>query len=374
MSADRRVDVLVAGLGPGGCAAALAAHAQGLGTLAVEARGPQGTRAQLILVRPGAQAALRQLGLPDITEGRRTTTIRQVENRLRAALTAAVTAAGAAPPPPQSPHFSLCWRTSVAALDVGNDHVQVTLRDETTGALRHLQARHLIDATGGRLEALGRPPREAAGPSHWVITAEYTQPPWFEGIVGVRDRSTQELCLLFPTWGRRGVIAYLDALPGPGGDGLLLAQRFEAIAASLGLGPPLHPATAVDVFQRTLRQPSSDRVVPIGDAVGTVDVLTGNGASTAMEDAVQAVQAVAAAQRAGTAAAEAALTRMANEQVFARHRRAIGRGRLILAVRPVLERAWPAATLPHVGRDDVGPPPLLWPAVRLVFGRRPQAL
>ena len=81
-----RVDVLVAGLGPGGCAAALAARAQGLSTLAVEAHGPQATRSQLVLVRPGAQAALRQLGLPDVTEGRRTTTIRHVETRLRAAL------------------------------------------------------------------------------------------------------------------------------------------------------------------------------------------------------------------------------------------------------------------------------------------------
>ena len=34
-----KVDVLVAGLGPGGCAAAMAAHAEGLTTLAVEGRG-----------------------------------------------------------------------------------------------------------------------------------------------------------------------------------------------------------------------------------------------------------------------------------------------------------------------------------------------
>jgi flavin-dependent dehydrogenase len=362
------VDVLVAGLGPGGSAAALAAHAEGLSTLAVEARGPEATRAQLILVRPGAQAALQHLGLHDITEGRRTTTIRHVENRLRAALTA--TAESKAP---DAAAFGLCWHTSVTALDVHHDHVRVTLRDEASGTQRQVKARHLIDATGGRLEALGRPERMRVGPSHWVITAEYAVPPWFEGIVGVRDRSTHELYLLFPTWGRRGVIAYLDSPPGPTGDGARLAQRFEGIAASLGLGAPLHPSWAVDVFQRALRQPSTDRVVPIGDAVGTVDVLSGNGASTAIEDAVHTVRAVAAAQRAGTAAAEAALTRQANEEVFARHRRAIRRGRLILAVRPILERAWPSAPLPDVGRSGVGVPPLLWPAVRFVFGRRPQA-
>ena len=43
-----RVDLLVAGLGPGGCAAALAARARALSTLAVEARGPEATRAQLV--------------------------------------------------------------------------------------------------------------------------------------------------------------------------------------------------------------------------------------------------------------------------------------------------------------------------------------
>ena len=52
----QEVDVLVAGLGPGGCVAALAAHAEGFSTLAVEARGPEATRPQLVLVRPGARA------------------------------------------------------------------------------------------------------------------------------------------------------------------------------------------------------------------------------------------------------------------------------------------------------------------------------
>jgi hypothetical protein len=60
-------------------------------------------------------------------------------------------------------------------------------------------------------------------------------------------------------------------------------------------------------------------------------------------------------------------------RIFARHRASARRGRLILAVRPILERAWPSAALPAIGRETVGPPPLLWPAVRFVFGRRPQA-
>lgn len=358
--------MLVAGLGPGGCTAALAARAQGLRTLAVEARGPEATRAQLILLRPGARAALQQLDLPDITEGRRTTTIRQVENRLRAELVTKLVHTA-----PSGPSFGLHWHTSVSDLDAGADHVRVSLRDETSGAVRQVLARHVIDGTGGRLEALGQPKRAAVGPSHWVITAEFAEPPWFEGIVGVRDKATHELCLLFPTWGRRGVIAYLDSPPGPGGDGERLAQRFETLAARLGLGPPLHPCWAVDVFQRQLRAPATGRVVPIGDAVGTVDVLTGNGASTAIEDGLHAAQALASAQRSSSPQADASATQRLHQALWTRHRRAIWRGRWILAVRPILERAWPAAPLEAVRRDQVGPPPLLWPTVRFVFGRRP---
>ena len=363
------VDLLVAGLGPGGCAAAVAARAAGLSTLAVEARGTQATRSQLVLVRPGAQAALRQLGLPDITEGRRTSTIRQVENRLRAA----VMAAASADPASAASALTLCWHTSVAGLDVGADRVLVSLRDELTGSTRTISARHVIDASGGRLESLGRPARVRAGPSHLVMTAEYAALPWFEGIVGVRDPATHELYLLFPTWGRRGVIAYFDSLPGPGIDGTLLAQRFAAIADRLGLGAPSHPVAAYDVYQRLLERPIRDRVLAIGDSVGTVDALLGAGMSNAIEDGVEAANAIAAARREASVVGEMAQVRAASERLYDRHRSSVRRGRLILAVRPILERAWPSAALPAIGRETPGPPPLLWPAVRFVFGRRPQA-
>lgn len=358
------VDLLVAGLGPGGCAAALAARAAGLRTLAVEARGPEATRAQLILLRPGAQAALQRLGLPDVTQGRRTTTIRHVENRLREALMAAADASAQA--------LQVRWHTGVSALQLGPESVQITVRDAHTGAEQVVSARHVIDATGGRLEALGRPARERAGPAHVVATAEYSVPPWFDGIVGVHDRRTHELCMLFPTWGRRGVIAYLDSHPGPGTDPARHVQRFQALADSLGLGEPQYPLTAVDVHQRALPHPTDDRVLPIGDSVGNVDVLWGAGASSAIEDGAEAALAIAEAQRSATPAAEQALTAAACRRIFARHRAIIRRGRIVLAVRPILERAWPAAALPQVRREDVGPPPLLWPAVRLAFGRRPQ--
>ena len=61
MTEVTEVDVLVAGLGPGGCMAALLAHRQGLSTLAVEARGPEASRMRLVLVRPRAQELLRQI-------------------------------------------------------------------------------------------------------------------------------------------------------------------------------------------------------------------------------------------------------------------------------------------------------------------------
>jgi flavin-dependent dehydrogenase len=366
----RQVDLLVAGLGPGGAAAALAARQLGLTTLAVEARGPEATRSQLILVRPGARAALARIGFADITEGRRTTTIRHVENRLRAAL-----GDGGA-----HPHFEHRWHTSVVALAEEEGRVRVRMRHEADGHEHEVLARHVVDATGGRLAVPGRAERERVGPSHWVVTAEFATPPWFEGIVGLSDRDSHELMMLFPTWGRRGVIAYLDGPPGTRADeaeGRALLQRFEAMAAGLGLKEPLYPPWAVDVVQRLLPGPAQGRVLPIGDAVGTVDVLTGNGMSTAIEDAVAAVYALAAAQAAASSAAspdaEAALTQAAHVAVYRRHRRAMWRGRFILALRPLFERVWPRAQFPQVQRQRAGPPPLLWAMVRFVFGKRPRA-
>ncbi len=362
-AAGDTVDLLIAGLGPGGCAAALAAQAAGLRTVAVEARGPEATRSQLVLVRPGAQAALRSIGLPDVTEGRRTSSIRQVENRLRDAVMAAAQA---------DPALTLHWHTSVSGLQVEADGVRLSLRDEASGAERQLRARHVIDASGGRLEALGRPVRERRGPRHWVIAAEYEIPPWFEGIVGVRDPAAQEMFLMFPTWGRRGVICYHDAPPGRELDATAFAQRFERAAAQLALGAPLQPVAAVDVVQRLLPRPSSDRVLPIGDALGTVDVLLGAGMSTAIEDGVDAARAIALAQRMATPAEELACTQRLAARLYARHRSSNRRGRWLLAVRPWIERAWPRADLEALHREQAGPPPLLWPAVRFLFGRRPR--
>lgn len=365
------VDVLVAGLGPGGCAAALAVHAQGLRAMAVEARGIEPTRSRLILVRPGAQQALARLGLPHLTEGRRTTTIEQVENGLRRALVATAEAAGTAQPPKAA--LDLCWHTRVSGVDVAPDRVQVTLTD-ADGQSRRVSARHLVDATGGRLEPLGRPPRVKAGRSHWVITAQYSTPPWFEGIVGVRDRSRHEVFLLFPTWGRKGVIAYCDAAPERCDDVEAFTRRFEAVAERLALGAPTQPVAAVDVYPRALLRPSPDRVVATGDSVGTVDVLWAAGLSNAIEDALDVAQGLAAAQREASIDAELARTRALSARLHARHRASIGHCRLLLAARPLLEHAWPSAVLPEVGRESFGPPPLLWPAIRFVFGRRPQAV
>ncbi len=358
----------MAGVGPGGCAAALAAAQAGLRTLAVDARGPEPLRSQLVLVRPGARRALDSLGLPDLTEGRRTTTIRQVETRLRAALAeAAARSEGTAAP------LQVHWHTGIVALQVGAERVLVSLRDEASGHTRQVSARHVVDASGGRLEALGRPARERAGPNHWVLIAEYGTPPWWgPGLVGVRDARRHDMYLLYPTWHRQTVIAYFDAHPGRAVNTQNLARCFDDIAAGLDLGPPLQPVVCVDVMQRRLMKPSRDRVLPIGDAVGTVDVLLGAGMSTAIEDGADVGHAVAAAQRAGSSAAEMALTRQASARILARHRRSMRHGRLLLWARPLVEWVWPKARLPEVDRSIPGPPPLLWPAVRFVYGRRPQ--
>jgi 2-polyprenyl-6-methoxyphenol hydroxylase-like FAD-dependent oxidoreductase len=362
-----QVDLLVAGLGPGGCAAALAAHREGLSTVAVEARGPEAGRYRLVLVRPGAQEALRRIGLPDITQGRRASTIRHVEESLRAALAQAARAEG-----PSAAPLSLHWHMRVVALEPGPDAVTVTLRDEASGHTRIVRARHVIDATGGRLEAQGRPARGTIGPRHLVATGVYDTEPWFDGIAGIRDPATREALIIVPMRGRGSMTAYLDARPGDTTDPARLVQRFEAAAQRLAMGAPRDPILAVDVVQRLLKRPSDDRVVPIGDSVGTVDLWIGAGMSTAIEDALEAAGAIAAAQRAARGAEEMALTAAVNRRILARHRSRMRSGRLMQASRPVIMRLWPAVPLEAVRREAVGCPKVLWPAMRLVAGRRPQ--
>lgn len=358
------LDLLVVGLGPGGCAAALAAHLQGLRTLAVEARGPEATRSRLVLVRPGAQDVLRRIGLPGVTHGRRASTIRHIEGSLREALTSRAAA---------SDTLSLCWHTRVTALEQTPDHVRVSLFDATCGQPRTVHARHVIDASGGRLEPLGRPERERRGPQHIVATAEYETPPWFDGIAGVRDPASGEALVLVPMRGRTSITAYLDAPPGRATDPAALVQRFEAVTQRLAMGTPREPVLAVDVVQRLLRQPCSDRVLPIGDSVGTVDLWLGAGMSTAIEDAFDAAQGLAIAQGLAPAARELAHTRRTGAGILARHRARKRQGQWMLALRPLLVRLWPAVPLHTVQREAVGCPRLLWPAMRLVVGRRPQA-
>jgi 2-polyprenyl-6-methoxyphenol hydroxylase-like FAD-dependent oxidoreductase len=362
--AEFRVDVLVAGLGPGGCAAALATHRHGLTTLAVEARGTESTRERLVLVRPGAQAALERLGLPGFTEGRRTTTIRQTEARLRAELAARAAAGG-----PGASALALRWHTRIVHLAAGDDAVHVVLED-ADGRRQSLHAGHVIDATGGRLESAGLPARRRHGPSHVVVTNEFDTEPWFDGIAGVRDPGSGEALILVPMRGRQSITAYLDLPPGRAVDAPAAVQRFEAIAARLGLRRARQPAHVVDVVQRLQAAPGRGRVVPIGDSVGTVDLWLGAGMSAAIEDAVDAGEAIAAAHGAPGPAAVAHIA-AAQAVIHARHRRRSRQGRLMQAARPLLVRLWPAQALDRVERDSVRSPRGLWQAMRVVAGRRP---
>jgi len=371
-AAMAEVDVVVAGLGPGGCAAALAARAEGLTTLAVEGRGPQATRSRLVLVRPGAREVLRQIGLPDITQGRRASTIRHMEEGLRNALADAAGQPGAACDATATTPLALCWYTRVVGLQPGPAGVVVTLLDQATGQERTVLARHVVDATGGRLEPLGRPARVATGPSHLVATAVFDTPPWFDGIAGTRDTVTHEALVLVPMRGRGSVTAYLDALPGGRTDREVLVRRFEEVTRRLALGMPREDVLVVDVVQRLLKRPSTDRVLPIGDSVGTVDLWLGAGMSTAIEDALDAARGIAAAQRAPRVAEELALTGATSARILVRHRSRMRSGRLMLAARPLLVRLWPAVRLEDVRREAVYCPALLWPAMRLIAGRRPQ--
>jgi len=321
-----------------------------------------------VVVRPQAQALLTALGLHDITRGRRTTTLRHVEECLRQRLCAAAEARGASALPRPAVH----WHTRVTAVVPHDDHVQVRLQGPD-GTEHEVRARHVVDASGGRLEDLGRTPRVRTGARHIVVTAEYATPPWYEGIAGAHDPGTGDAFFLIPMRGRTGITAYLDSPPGEGESETVLRERFEAIAQRLGLRDIVQEVQAVDVVQRLLPVPSPDRVLPIGDAAGTVDLWIGAGMSTAIEDGDDAARAIAQAQRCGDAAEELRLTREASARAVARHKARIWLGRVVVAARPLVIRMWPKRSLDTLGRDEVSSPRWLWQGIRVVFGKRPEA-
>jgi flavin-dependent dehydrogenase len=313
------VDVLVAGGGPVGLAAAVAARTAGLTVAVVEPRAGVLDKACGEGLMPSAVAGLRRLGV-DVA-GREFVGIRYVRSSrsvaarfrhgsglgvrrtvLHAALADRAAAVGAVP-----------------VADRVSDVVQRAGHVEAAG----ISAGWLIAADGlhssvRRAVGLHRPP--PPGVARYGLRRHFSVPAWSEH-VEVHWAATHEAYVTPVADDLVGV-----AVLGPRGTGFE-----EALAAlpqlrhRLGGAPPAGPVLGAGPLRQRAVTVRRGRVLLVGDAAGYVDALTGEGLATGLASAQAAVDAVAADRPQAYPAAWARLTW--------RHR-VLTRGLLAVATRP----------------------------------------
>lgn len=280
------LDVLVAGGGPVGLAAALEARRRGLGVVVVEPREAPIDKACGEGLMPSAVSRLAGLGVA--VEGRPFVGIRYVRDRL------AVESRFRAGPGRGVRRTDLHQAMRVQALDAGAEIVRGAVASvvEADGHVEAagMQARWLVAADGlhspvRRQLGLDRPVR----PVHrYGLRRHYAVAPWAD-FVEVHWSARAE-AYVTPVGDRLVGVAVL----GPAGTGFddaladfpALRARLrgaEVVGAVRGAGPLRQRAATV----------RSGRVLLVGDAAGYVDALTGEGLSTGLACARAAVDAVA---------------------------------------------------------------------------------
>lgn len=287
MSTATDADVLVAGGGPAGLAAALYAVRCGLRVTVVEPRRGPVDKACGEGLMPGAVRALAELGVRpaghDITGIRYTDGVRQAESRFRsgpgrgvrrttlhAELTAAADAAGV--------HRV---EGRVAGLRQGPDWVEA-------GGLR---GRWLLAADGlhsplRRELGLQRPARGAA---RFGLRRHYALRPWSE-LVEVHWAPGAE-AYVTPVGDELVGVALLTGVGRSYDEGL---SGFPALLERLGGAPTASSVRGAGPLRQDVHRRSAGRVLLIGDAAGYVDALTGEGLSLGVRSGRAAVDCVLA--------------------------------------------------------------------------------
>lgn len=348
-TALRRLPVVVAGAGPAGTATAIALERAGTAALVLEARGPVATRARNIFLRPQAREIMRDLVGSDPG---RDTTIRSIEHSLR----------GAA----RAEGVPIDYHHRVTGLVEHSDHVTVQVQREGSDAVGSIDARMLVDATGGRLAAtdVDELARVPTGVHHTYVTAQYDRAVDFDHVRGAFDRARSESLILYPVDQGRGFIAYLDLPPGAAIDEATALGRFDAIAGRLQLGAPTSPPQAFDAQQHLARSAARGHVLKVGDSAGNADPYIGAGVAAALVDAMSAARAITGGVDPVVAA------RAAAEDVLAGHRALARQASLMIDARPFAMRTLPAARFDESLRPEMlGRSRILDAAARFIGNR-----
>lgn len=280
------IDILVAGGGPAGLAAAIRAAQAGMEAVVVEPRPAPVDKACGEGIMPGGLAALHALGVRPAGHPLRgiryTDGLRSAQAPFRGAYGLGVRRTAL--------HTALRERAEALGVRTVEGKVREIRQDGLTVTAAGLTARWLIAADG-----LHSPLRRALGldhpvpgPGRYGLRRHYRTAPWSD-LVEVHWSPHAE-AYVTPVDDHLVGVAVLSRDRRPYDDHL---AAFPALAARL-TGPGATPVRGAGPLRQRARGPRAGRVLLVGDAAGYTDALTGEGVALAVATATSAVGCLAA--------------------------------------------------------------------------------